>query len=62
MLHDTAGLNYKREDIDAVGETRINITGAYQDGPPRDITACAILMHSSLAIRSEGLPLGLAAI
>jgi len=62
VMHDTTEFTYKREDVDAVGKTRIHIAGAYRDGMPRYITACGILMHSSLAVTPEGLPLGLTAI
>lgn len=62
VMHDTTEFTYKREDIEAVGKTRINIAGAYRDGLPRYITACGILMHSSLVVTPEGLPLGLSAI
>ena len=62
VMHDTTEFTYKREDIEAVGKTRINIAGAYRDGMPRYITACGILMHSSLAVTTDGLPLGLTAI
>jgi transposase-like protein/DDE family transposase len=62
VLHDTTEFSYKREDIEAVGKTRINIAGAYDDGRLRLYTACGILMHSSLAVTTEGLPLGLSAI
>jgi hypothetical protein len=62
VMHDTTEFTYKREDVEAVGKTRINIAGAYRDGMPRYITACGILMHSSLAVTTEGLPLGLIAI
>lgn len=62
VMHDTTEFTYKREDIEAVGKTRINIAGAYRDGMPRYMTACGILMHSSLAVTTEGLPLGLTAI
>jgi hypothetical protein len=62
ILHDTTEFTYKREDVEAVGKTRINIAGAYRDGMPRYMTACGILMHSSLAVTTEGLPLGLTAI
>lgn len=62
VLHDTTEFTYKREDIEAVGKTRINIAGAYRDGTPRLYTACGILMHSSLVVTPEGLPLGIAAI
>jgi hypothetical protein len=53
VMHDTTEFSYKREDTDAIGKTRINIAGAYRDGMPRYITACGILMHSSLAVTSE---------
>lgn len=62
VLHDTTEFSYQREDIEALGKTRINIAGAYRDGTPRYYTACGILMHSSLAVTTEGLPLGLTAI
>ena len=62
VMHDTTEFTYQREDIDAVGKTRINIAGGRPDGRPRYYTACGILMHSSLAVTSEGLPLGLTAI
>jgi hypothetical protein len=62
VMHDTTEFTYKREDVEAVGKTRINIAGAYRDGTPRLYTACGILMHSSLAVTTEGLPLGLTAI
>jgi Transposase DNA-binding/Transposase DDE domain len=62
VMHDTTEFTYQREDIEAVGKTRINIAGAYNDGRLRLYTACGILMHSSLAVTTEGLPLGLTAI
>ena len=62
VMHDTTEFTYKREDVDAVGKTRINIAGAYRNGMPRYYTACGILMHSSLVLTTEGLPLGLSAI
>jgi hypothetical protein len=62
VMHDTTEFTYKREDMEAIGKTRINIAGAYRDGMPRYITACGILMHSSLAVTTDGLPLGLTAI
>ena len=49
-------------DTDAVGVTRKAVAGAYRDGMIRYYTACGILMHSSLAVTTEGLPLGLAAV
>ena len=62
VLHDTTEFSYQRQNQAAVGNTRINIAGAYGDGRLRLYTACGILMHSSLVVTTEGLPLGLAAI
>jgi Transposase DNA-binding len=62
VLHDTCEFTYKREDIEAVGMTRIGVAGARPDGRPRHYTACGILMHSSLVVTADGLPLGLSAI
>jgi hypothetical protein len=62
ILHDTTEVTYKREKSEAIGKTRINIAGAYRDGTPRFYTACGILMHSSLAVTTDGLPLGLTSI
>lgn len=62
VLHDTTEFSFKRDDIDAVGITRKAVAGAYRDGTPRHYTACGILMHSSLAVTTEGLPLGLTAV
>jgi Transposase DNA-binding/Transposase Tn5 dimerisation domain len=61
VLHDTTEFSYKREDIEAVGKTRIGIAGVDFGGRPRRYTACGILMHSSLAVTTDGLPLGLTA-
>jgi hypothetical protein len=62
VLHDTTEFSFKREDIDAVGVTRKAVAGTYRDGALRHYTACGILMHSSLAVTTEGLPLGLTAV
>jgi hypothetical protein len=62
VLHDTTEFTYKRDDIEAVGKTTIGVAGVDRDGRPRLYTACGILMHSSLAMTTDGLPLGLTAI
>ena len=62
VLHDTTEFSFKREDIAAVGVTRKAVAGRYRDGTLRHYTACGILLHSSLAVTTEGLPLGLAAV
>lgn len=61
ILHDTTEFSFKREDIAAVGITRKAVAGKYQGGGLRHYTACGILMHSSLAVTTEQLPLGLVA-
>ena len=62
VLHDTTEFSFQRDDIDAVGITRKAVAGAYRNGTLRHYTACGILMHSSLAVTTEGLPLGLTAV
>ena len=62
VLHDTTEFTFKRGDTDAVGVTRKAVAGAYRDRALRYCAACGILMHSSLVVTTEGLPLGLAAI
>ena len=61
MLHDTTEFVYKRESSDAIGITKSVNSGRNKAGRLRSHTVCGILMHLSLAITSEGLPLGLAA-
>jgi Transposase DNA-binding/Transposase Tn5 dimerisation domain len=62
VLHDTTEFSYKRDDIEAIGKTFLGVTGVDLHGHPQHYTACGILMHSSLAVTTEGLPLGLTAI
>ena len=60
ILHDTSEFVYKREDVDAIGLTRRGyIPGKFEDGLKKEYSACGVLMHASLAVTSEGLPLGL---
>jgi hypothetical protein len=62
VLHDRTEFTYKRDDIEAIGKTKVGVAGVDRDGRPRLYTACGILMHSSLAVTTDGLPLGLTAI
>lgn len=63
ILHDTTEFSFTRNDTQAIGQTRKVATGRKRnDGRPRMHTVCGILMHSSLAVTTDGLPLGLAAI
>jgi len=62
VLHDTTEFSYKREDVDAIGRTTTTFTGRDKDGRPRIRTVCGILMHSSMVVTTDGLPLGLSAV
>ncbi|HYM61719.1 MAG TPA: IS4 family transposase [Thermoanaerobaculia bacterium] len=62
VLHDTTEFSYQREDVDAIGITKSVNSGRDKEGRVRAHTVCGILMHSSLAVTTEGLPLGLAAV
>lgn len=48
--------------MDAIGITKSINSGRDKAGRLRSHTVCGILMHSSLAVATEGLPLGLAAV
>ncbi len=62
LLHDTTEFSYTRESVHAIGILHRSFVGRDKAGKPRLHTVCGILMHSSLAVTVEGLPLGLAAI
>jgi hypothetical protein len=62
VLHDTTEFTYQRESADAIGITKSINSGRDKAGRLRSHTVCGILMHSSLAVTKEGLPLGLAAV
>ncbi|HSW46191.1 MAG TPA: IS4 family transposase [Phycisphaerae bacterium] len=63
VLHDTTEFSFTRSDTQAIGQTRKVVAGPpKKGGRPRMHTLCGILMHSSLAVTPDGLPLGLAAI
>jgi hypothetical protein len=63
VLHDTTEFSFKRSDTQAIGQTK-KVAAGHKDkaGRQRMHTVCGILMHSSLAVTTAGLPLGLAAI
>jgi len=63
VLHDTTEFSFTRSDTAAVGQTH-KVAAGHKDkaGRQRMHTVCGILMHSSLAVTPDGLPLGLAAI
>jgi hypothetical protein len=62
VLHDTTEFTYQRESTDAIGITKSINSGRDKAGRLRSHTVCGILMHSSLVVTIEGLPLGLAAV
>lgn len=62
VLHDTTEFTYQRESTDAIGITKSINSGRDKAGRLRSHTVCGILMHSSLAVTIDGLPLGLAAV
>ncbi|MEF2074389.1 IS4 family transposase [Consotaella aegiceratis] len=62
LLQDTTEFTYQRRDPHAVGFTKSVNSGRDGKGRIRYHTVCGILMHSSLAVTEEGLPLGLSAI
>jgi hypothetical protein len=62
ILHDTTEFNYQREQPALIGSTISVNSGRDKAGRLRSHIICAILMHSSLAVTTQGLPLGLAAI
>jgi len=61
VLHDTTELSFQRENKQAIGMTT-RTYGKGPDGRPRLHTVCGILLHSSLVVTAEGLPLGLTAV
>ena len=61
VLHDTTEFVWKRRRPGAVGFTTKVSTGKDKRGRDRMHTLCGLLMHSSLAVTTDGLPLGMAA-
>jgi hypothetical protein len=62
MLHDTTEFSYQRERPEAIGITKSINSGRDKEGRLRSHTICGIMMHSSLAVTTDGLPLGLGAV
>jgi hypothetical protein len=62
ILHDTTEFSFKREDIGPIGMLNKGVAGQDSQGRLRHYTRCGLLMHASLAVTTEGLPLGLAAV
>ena len=62
VLHDTTEFSFQRESPDRTGITYSVNSGRDKKGRIREHTVCGILMHSSLAVTTDGLPLGLTAV
>lgn len=62
LIQDTTEFTYQRANTRAVGITKSVNSGRDKAGRLRHHTICGMLMHSSLAVTTEGLPLGLAAV
>src|SRR5215831_1510895 len=61
VLHDTTAFSFQRENREAIGATFQVNSGKDKTGRVRQHTICGILMHSSLVVTADGLPLGLSA-
>lgn len=62
VLQDTTEFSYKRDKPELVGFTGETFSRKDDAGRLRRHKVCGILMHSSLVVSGEGLPLGLGAI
>jgi hypothetical protein len=62
LLHDTCEFSFQRAHDGQIGLLGRPGCGRDLAGRPRHLTVRGILMHSSLAVTLEGLPLGLAAV
>lgn len=62
LLQDTTEFVFKRANPDAIGQTKIVHGRRDRLGRLHSVTLCGLLMHSSLAVTTDGLPLGLSAV
>ena len=62
VIQDTTEFSFERERPDRVGWTYKGNGSNERQGGVRPYTACGLLMHSSLVVTTDGLPLGLGAV
>ena len=62
VLHDTTEFSWRRRRPEPVGFTTKVSRGKDKFGRDRIHTVCGLMMHSSLAVTTDGLPLGMAAV
>ncbi len=61
ILQDTTEFSFKRSSPEKIGFTKVSTGRKLKDGRHQKHMICGLLMHASLAITPEGLPLGLTA-
>ena len=61
VLQDTTEFTYKRSNPEKIGAIGLTPVGRDLHGHLERHTVCGLLMHASLAVTTEGLPLGLSA-
>jgi len=61
ILQDTTEFSFKRSAPEKIGFTKVATGSKGKDGRRQKHKICGLLMHASLAITPEGLPLGLTA-
>ncbi len=61
ILQDTTEFSFKRSSPEKIGFTKVSTGRKLKDGRHQKHMICGLLMHASLAITPEGLPLGLMA-
>ena len=62
ILHDTTEFTWQRKRPEAMGFTTTINSGKDKAGRYRLHTVCGLLMHSSMAVTTAGLPLGMTAV
>lgn len=61
ILQDTTEFSFKRSAPEKIGFTKVSTGRKLKEGRYQKHAICGLLMHASLAITSDGLPLGLTA-
>lgn len=62
VLQDTTEFSYRRKSSEKIGATTVVPSRREANGRFRMHTVCGLLMHASLAVTTDGLPLGLSAV
>lgn len=62
ILQDTTEFLFKRAAPEKIGFTKTVNGGYYKAGQPSQRKLCGLLMHASLAVTTDGVPLGLAGV